>query len=231
MANKVIGRNVTLYYYDEVNEVDVPFACATECTLVNNLELKEVTSQSSASWREFKPDYNNWQITCSGFVILNDQFNYLYQLTAIIDRSLILVKFVIDNGGSLGLTIFSGNGYIINHNLGAPDTAASNYSLTLQGSGAPSIAGTTITPGGTTIISGTTVQVIQTTATEGQTVITFAGSIGKSALYASRGGISVQPLQFSGTPSGNGGTWNQVNGTLTLATPAVDGELFLLLCQ
>lgn len=231
MANKVIGRNVTLYYYDEVNDVDVPFACATECTLVNNLELKEVTSQSSASWREFKPDYNSWQVTCSGFVILNDQFNYLYQLTAIIDRYLILVKFVIDNGGALGLTIFSGNGYIINHNLSAPDTTASNYSLTLQGSGAPSIAGTVITPGGTTIISGTTVQVIQTVATEGQTVITFAGSIGKSALYASRGGMAVQPLQFSGTPSGNGGTWNQVNGTLTLANAAGEGELFLALVQ
>lgn len=231
MANKVIGRNVILYKYDSVNEVDVPFACATECTLVNNLELKEITSQSSANFREFKPDVNTWQITCSGFVILNNQYNYLYQLNAILDRDLILAKFVIDNGGVLGLSIFSGNGYIVNHNLAAADTAAANYQLTIQGSGAPSLAGATIEPGGTTIISGTTVQVIQTVATEGQTVITFTGSIGKSALYASRGGISVQPLQFSGTPSGNGGTWNQVNGTLTLATEAVEGELFLLLCQ
>ena len=231
MAEKVIGRNIILYKYDAVNEVDVPFACATECTLVNNLELKEITSQSSANYREYKPDVNTWQITCSGFIILNNQYNYLYQLNATLDRELILVKFVIDNGGVLGLSIFSGNGYIINHNLSAPDTAAGNYQLTIQGSGAPSLAGATITPGGTTIISGTTVQVIQTAATEGQTVITFSGAIGKSALYASRGGIAVQPLQFSGSPSGNGGTWDTVTGTLTLATEAVGGELFLLLCQ
>jgi hypothetical protein len=231
MAEKVIGRNVMLYVYDEVLEVDVPFACATDAILTNNLELKEITSQSSANFREFKPDIGTWQIQGNGFIILNDQYNYLYQLDAILNRTLLLVKFVIDNGGSLGLSIFSGNAYLINHSISSPDTAASAYSLVLQGTGAPSTSGAVITPGGTTIISGTTVQVFQTTATEGQTAITFAGTVGLSALYASRGGIAVQPLQFSGSPTGNGGTWDIATGVLTLATPAVDGEQFLILAQ
>jgi hypothetical protein len=47
-------------------------------------------------------------------------------------------------------------------------------------------------------------------------------------LYASRGGIAVQPI---GTLTGNGGTWDIATGVLTLATPAVDGEMFLILVQ
>lgn len=228
MAEKVIGRNVVLYKYDAINEVDIPFACSTECTLVNNLELKEITSQSSANYREFKPDVGTWQITCSGFVVLNTQWNYLFQLNSIVNRDLILVKFVIDNGGIDGLSIFTGSGYIVNHNLSAPDTTASNYQLTIQGSGAPSLSGTTVTPGGIIITGGSIIQVFQAVATEGQSTFTFAGAIGLDLLYASRGGISIQPI---GTLTGNGATWNAGTGTITLATPSVEGEQILILAQ
>lgn len=231
MAEKVIGRNILMYVYDDVNDVDIPFACANDGVLTLNQELKEITSQSSANWREFKPDVGTWSMSVNGFIILNNQWNYLYQLTAAIDRTKILVKFVIDNGGALGLSIFSGNGYIVNDTINSGDNVAATYGVQIQGSGAPSISGAVITPGGTTIISGTTLQVFQTTATDGQTVVTFAGTIGLSAVYASRGGIAVQPLQFSGVPSGNGGTWDTATGTLTLATAAVDGEQILILAQ
>ena len=228
MANLVNGRSIMLYKYNAETYEDIPFACATDCVLTNTFDLKEVTSQTSANFREFKPDLNSWNITGSGFVILNNQYNYLTQLSAVKDRELLTVKFVIDNGGVLGLSIFTGNCYLVNHTINSADDTLSTYSLTLQGTGTPSLSGTSVTPGGVIIISGSIIQVFQATATDGQTSITFPGAIGLDLLYGSRGGLSIQPI---GTLTCNGGTWDISTGTLTLATPAVDGELFLILAQ
>lgn len=231
MAELINGRNVVLYKYDGTTYESIPFACATECTLTNNLELKEITNQSSANFREFKPDMNSWSISGSGFVILNTEYNYLTQLGAIINRELLTVKFIIDNGGVNGLSIFTGNCYLINLSIVGADDNLSTYALQLQGTGVPSLAGTTVTPGGVIITGGSVVQVFQLTATEGQTSLTFSGAIGLDMLYGSRGGIAIQPLAYVGSPSGNGGVWDETTGVLTLAVPAVDGELFLILAQ
>jgi len=228
MAELINGRNVVLYKYDGTTYESIPFACATECTLTNNLELKEITNQSSANFREFKPDMNSWSISGSGFVILNTEYNYLSQLGAIINRELLTVKFIIDNGGVNGLSIFTGTCYLISHTTVGADDNLSTYSIQLQGTGVPSLAGTTVTPGGVIITGGSIVQVFQLTATEGQTSLTFSGAIGLDLLYGSRGGITIQPI---GTLSGNGGTWNISTGVLTLATPTVDGEEFIIMCQ
>jgi hypothetical protein len=100
--------------------------------------------------------------------------------------------------------------------------------MELQGSGAYSLAGTTVTPGGIIITGGSIVQVFQAVATEGQTSFTFAGAIGLDLLYGSRGGLAIQPI---GSLTGNGGTWNAGTGTLTLATESVEGEQILVLVQ
>jgi hypothetical protein len=227
MATPVIGRNIMLYWRDQVNNIDVPFACALDGTLSIETETKEITSQSSAWVREFKPNLSTWNINISGLVILNNQYNYLYQLTAQKDRQTILVKFVIDNGGVLGLSIFQGNAIILNNTINSPDGEVATYQCTLQGSGPYSLSGTTITPGGTTIISGTIVQVIQTTAASGTTAV-FPGAIGLDMLYCSRGGVAAQPI---GSLVGNGVTWNPATATATFASELFAGEALLGLFQ
>ncbi len=227
MATPVIGRNILLYWHDSVNNIDVPFACALDGTLTIETDTKEITSQSSAWVREFKPNLSTWNINISGLVILNDQYNYLYQLTAQKDRETILVKFVIDHGGVLGLSIFSGNAIIINNTINSPDAEIATYQCTLQGSGPYSLSGATVTPGGTTIISGSTVQVFQGTAVAG-TTITLAGAVGLELLYCSRGSMTAQPI---GSLTGNGCIWQPSTATLTFATDLVDGEQVLILAQ
>jgi predicted secreted protein len=228
MAELINGRNIILYKYDETTYEDIPFACATASSLSIQTDGREITSQSSAFFREFVPDVTSWSLSCSGFMILNTEYNYLALLDLITNRTLFTVKFVIDNGTVLGLSIFTGQVYISSFTLDAPDDQLGTYSVELTGTGAYSTSGTTVTPGGIIITGGSIVQVFQATATEGQTNITFAGAIGLELLYASRGGIAVQPI---GTLTGNGGTWDIATGVLTLATPAVDGELFLILAQ
>jgi predicted secreted protein len=228
MAELINGRNIVLYYYDETTYQDVPFACATASTLAIQTETREITSQTSAFFREFQPDVISWNISASGFMILSTQYNYLAILGLVTNRTMFTAKFVIDNGTVFGLSIFTGRVVITSLTLDVQDDQLGTYSLELQGSGQYSIAGTTVTPGGIIITGGSIVQVFQATATEGQTSITFAGAIGLELLYGSRGGIAIQPI---GTLTGNGGTWDIATGVLTLATPAVDGEQILILAQ
>lgn len=228
MADLINGRNVMLYRYDGTTYEDIPFACMTSCSLVVNLSLRDVTNQASANYTESEADLISWTISGSGLMILNTEQNYLTLLDYITQREKITVKFVIDNGGVLGLSIFTGQVYISSLSLDAPDDTLSTYSVSLVGSGAYSTSGTVVTPGGIIITGGSIVQVFQLTATEGQTSLTFSGAVGLDLLYGSRGGIAIQPI---GTLSGNGGTWNSATGVLTLATPTVDGEEFLILAQ
>lgn len=231
MAELINGRNVMLYRYDGTTYKDIPFACMLSCTLSVNLGLREVTNAASSNYAESEADLLSWSISGSGFTILNTQQNYLTLLDYITQREKITVKFIIDNGGVLGLSIFTGQVFISSFSIDAADDTLSTYNVELTGTGAYSTSGTTVTPGGIIITGGSIVRVFQATATDGQTSITFSGAIGLEMLYGSRGGIAIQPLQYVGTPSGNGGTWDISTGTLTLATPAVGGEQFLILCQ
>lgn len=232
MATEVNGRNIMLYQYDSDTGISVPFGCMNNASLLVESSVREVTNEQSAFYKEFKNDVNSWSISGSGFIILNDQYNYFYILTQIANRSAITVKFVIDNGGTLGLSIFTGQVIITSIQIDGTDDSLATYSVTMQGTGEYSTSGTVITPGGTTIISGTTLQVFQATATGGETSITFSGAVGLDCVYASRGGTTVQPLEFTGLPTApNGGVWVTSTGVLDLSQAAFAGELFLILAQ
>jgi predicted secreted protein len=231
MANVVNGRNVVLYKLND-DLTSTAFAYATEASLSIQTEVKEVTNQSSAFYREFKPDVISWGIAGSGFVILNTEYNYISLAALIADREAFTVQFVIDNGGALGLSIFSGSVIITGYELSGTNDSLASYAVKLQGTGAYSTSGTVVTPSGTIIISGTTLQVFQVTAAGGETSITFPGTIGLDCLYASRGGTTVQPLAYVSTPTApNGAVWQTTTGVLDLANAAVAGELFLILAQ
>jgi predicted secreted protein len=190
-----------LYYHDTVTNTDIPFACSTNCTFSVQVGQKEVTSQSSAWYKEFKNDIASWTISCDGLITLQN-YGYLFLLQLQQSRSSIQVKFVIDNG-SLGLVIISGICNLTSLQINGPWKDIATYSVSLQGTGAYGTTGTTVTPSGTVIVAGGAVYTKQYTAAGGENSITWTDMIGKTCLYFSRGGVDVREIYSSGTPTGD----------------------------
>jgi TP901-1 family phage major tail protein len=131
MPDKVQGKNIILYKV--VGGVDTAFACSTNCTFNIQVEQKDVTSQTSAWFREFKIDIASWVVTCEGIVTLSG-YSYADMLANQLSRTTIAVKFSINNGS--GYTIISGNAIISALSINAPYKEIATYSITLQGIGA-----------------------------------------------------------------------------------------------
>jgi predicted secreted protein len=217
MANAVIGKNIMLYYHEPPSETyptgrDIPFSCSTNCTFSVNVDQKEVTSQTSAWYREYKNDIATWNVTCNGLITL-DGYGYLFLLQQQQNRTTILVKFVVDNGDD-GLVIISGNCNLTSLQLNAPYKDIGTYSVSLQGTGGYGTTGTTINPQGVVIAGGATIMK-QYTAAGGETTITWTDVIGNTCLYVSRGGVDVREILTSGTPTGDQVKWNSTTGVLT----------------
>lgn len=233
-AQPITGNNVILYYHNEDDNTDVPFACNKDCQLTIQASVKEVTNYQSAFFRDFKTDVIEWSIAGTGFTILNDQWNYFHIADLITNRTRFLIKFVLDNGGALGLSIFAGTVIVTNYQLGGTFDQLGTCTFQLQGCGAYSTSGTVVTPSGSIIISGTTLQVFQVTAVGGESSIIFPGTAGLDAVYASRGGSTIQQLAFAGSPVPPvNGVWVSATGQLNIPTDnaAGAGELFLVLAQ
>lgn len=227
MANKVNGKNIMLYYYEAPSETypvgrDIPFACSTNCTFNVQIGQKEVTSQTSAWFREYKIDVASWTISCDGLVTLNG-FNYLNFLDIQKNRTPININFVIDNGVD-GLVIIGGKVNLANFQINAPWKDISTYSVSLQGSGEYSTSGTNINPSGTIIANGS-VYNKQYVAAGGETTITWTDMIGKTCLYVSRGGVDVREIVGT-TPTGEQVRWNTTTGVLTFAR-ALESDEFV----
>ena len=228
MADKVIGKNIMLYKYDAETETDIPFACSTNATFSVSVDQKEVTSQSSAWYREYRNDIASWQVTCDGLVTL-DNYGYLFLLEQQQNRETILVKFVIDNGVD-GLVIISGNANLTSLSINGPYKDIATYSVTLQGTGAYGTSGTSISPSGVVIVGGS-VYSKGYTAAGGETTITWSDMIGKTCLYVSRGGIDVQNIITSGTPIDEEVKWDTLTGVLTFSRVLGSGEYVRALFQ
>jgi predicted secreted protein len=227
MTNKVSGRNIMLYYHDIESGNDIPFACSTNCTFNVQVGQKEVTSQSSAWYREFKNDIASWTISCDGLITLSN-YSYLFLLQQQQNRTTILVKFVIDNGVD-GLVIISGNCNLTNLQINGPYKDNASYSVSLQGTGAYGTTGTTISPSGIVIVGGSVFNK-QYVASGGETTITFTDMIGKNCLYVSRGGVDVREI-VSTTPTGEQVKWNSTTGVLTFARALESDEFIRALFQ
>lgn len=217
MAENVIGKNIMLYYHEPSSEAypegrDIPFSCSTDCTFNVTVDQKEVTSQSSAWYREYKNDIASWAVDCNGLITL-DGYGYLFLLEQQKNRTTILIKFVIDNGVD-GLVIISGNCNLTSLSINAPYKDIATYSVSLQGTGAYGTSGTTIDPSGTIITGGATIMK-QFTAAGGETTKVWTELIGNDILYVSRGGIDVREILLSGTPIDNQVKWDTITGTLT----------------
>ena len=234
MADKVQGNNIMLYYHEPASETypdgrDIAFSCSTNCTFSVSVDQKEVTSQTSAWYREYRNDIATWNVTCDGLITL-DGYGYLFLLQQQQDRTTILVKFVIDNGID-GLVIISGNCNLTSLQINAPYKDIATYSVNLQGTGAYGTTGDTIDPSGTVIATGGIIYSKGYTATGGETTITWIDMIGKSCLYVSRGGIDVQDILTTGTPIDEQVKWTSATGVLTFSRVLESGEYVRALFQ
>jgi predicted secreted protein len=220
----VIGNNVMLYWHrtDVDPEVDVAFACSTNCTFEVSVEQKEVTSQSSAWFREYKNDVATWSVTCDGLITLSG-FSYLFMLEKQLSRTPIEIKFVVDNGVD-GLTIINGICNITSLSINAPQKDVATYNITLQGSGAYNTTGTEVNPEGVIIVGANPVKTKGYTASGGETSITFADTIGYACLYVSRGGVDAQNILTTGTPTGDDVKFVSATGVLTFGRALAAGE-------
>jgi len=234
MADKVQGNNIMLYYHEPASVTypegrDIPFSCSTNCTFSVNVDQKEVTSQTSAWYREYKNDTATWSVTCDGLITL-DGYGYLFFLQQQQDRTTILVKFVIDNGVDC-LIMISGNCNLTSLQINAPYKDIATYSVALQGTGAYGTTGTTINPEGVVIVAGGAVYTKGTIAAGGETTITYSDMIGKACLYVSRGGIDVQDILTTGTPVDEQVKWVSATGILTFGRVLESGEFIRALFQ
>jgi predicted secreted protein len=220
----VIGNNVMLYWHrtDVDPEVDVAFACSTNCTFNVNVDQKEVTSQSSAWFREYKNDVATWTVTCDGLITLSG-FSYLFMLEKQLSRTPIEIKFVVDNGVD-GLTIINGICNITSLAINAPQNDVATYNISLQGSGAYNTTGTEVDPSGVIIVGANPVKTKGYTASGGETSITFADTIGYACLYVSRGGVDAQNILTTGVPTGDDVKFVSATGVLTFGRPLAAGE-------
>ena len=227
----VIGNNVVLYWHrtDVDPEVDVAFACSTNCTFDVTVDQKEVTSQSSAWFREFKNDVATWNVTCDGLITLTG-FSYLFMLQKQLDREPIEIKFVVDNGVD-GLVVIQGIANITSISINAPYKDVATYNVSLQGSGAYGMTGTSVDPDGVIIIGANPVKTKGYTAVGGETSITFADTIGYACLYVSRGGVDAQNILTTGTPTGDDVKFVSSTGVLTFGRALEAGEYIRLLAQ
>jgi len=208
--------------------VDVPFACSTNASFAVNVDQKEVTSQSSAWYREYRNDIASWNLTCDGLITL-DGYNYLYLLNLQQSRQSIVTKFAIDNGAD-GLVIISGTCNLTSLTINAPYKDIATYSVSLQGSGPYGTSGTNISPSGTMVLGGS-IYTEGFTAAGGETTLTYTNLIGKTCLYVSRGGIDVQNILTSGTPTNEDVKWNTLTGVLTFSRALESGEYVRALFQ
>lgn len=203
---------------------DIPFACSTNCSFSVSVNQKEVTSQTSAWYREFKNDIANWSVNCDGLITLAN-YGYLYLLQTQQNRTQIAIKFAIDNGVD-GLVIIGGNCNLTSLQINAPYKDIGTYSVGLQGSGAYTTSGTSINQNGVIVVANGQVYMKQATAAGGETTITWSDMIGKTCLGFTRGGVEVREILTTGTPTNDQIKFNSASGVVTFGR-ALEADEFI----
>jgi hypothetical protein len=203
---------------------DIPFACSTNCSFSVNVDQKEVTSQTSAWYRQYKNDIASWSVNCDGLITLAN-YGYLYLLQTQQNRTQIAIKFAIDNGVD-GLVIIAGNCNLTSLQINAPYKDIGTYSVGLQGSGAYTTSGTSINQNGVIVIANGQVYMKQATAAGGETTITWTDMIGKSCLGFTRGGVEVREILTTGTPTNDQIKFTSASGMVTFGR-ALESDEFI----
>ena len=134
MPSVVNGENVILY--KTVGGVDTVFGAATNCTFDVSVNQVEVTSQTSAYFREYKIDVAGWTVNCDGLISLTG-YSYKDMLDSQLAKSTIGIKFSINDGTTT--VRITGNAIINSLSITGPNNSTSTYSVSLTGVGAYTI--------------------------------------------------------------------------------------------
>jgi predicted secreted protein len=134
MPSVVNGENIILY--KTVGGVDTVFGAATNCTFDVTVNQVEVTSQTSAWFREYKIDVAGWTVNCDGLICLTG-YSYKDMLDSQLAKSTIAVKFSIYDGATT--VVIAGNATINSISITGPNNNTSTYSVSLTGVGAYAI--------------------------------------------------------------------------------------------
>jgi len=183
-----------------------PFGASTNCTFSTSVDQNEITTYASNSYKEYIGSQINWDVSVDGLIALSG-YSYLSLLNKLQNKQSIEVRFSIDNDNgagsdTLGNTVLTGLANLTSLSLSAPVEGASTYSVSLQGTGGYSIDGIAVQTQGISI--GTQiVKMLDYTATGGETTITFTDAIGFTCFSVSRGGVEVQTILTTGTPTGD----------------------------
>jgi predicted secreted protein len=223
------SSNPVTFYTQSTNVAQVtttiplgtPMGASTSCSFEASTEQVEVTSQTSAWFRQFKSDITSWTVNCDGFIALSG-YSYLALMQKQLDRASIDVRFSIDNDNAdasdtYGYSIVSGTANITSISLSAPVEGASTYSLALQGTGAYAITGTQVISGGSSV-TVSSMNSYSYTAAGGETTVTFVAAIGSTCISVTRGGVEVRTIATSGVPTDENVSFNSATGVITFAT-------------
>ena len=211
--------------------IGTPMGASTSCSFESSTDQIEVTSQTSAWFREFKNDITSWTVTCDGFIALSG-YSYLALMQKQLDRASIDVRFSIDNDNAdasdtYGYSIVSGTANITSISLSAPVEGVSTYSLALQGTGAYAITGTQVISGGSSV-TVSSMNSYSYTAAGGETTVTFVAAIGSTCISVTRGGVEVRAIATSGVPTDENVSFNTATGVITFATArALESDEFI----
>jgi predicted secreted protein len=207
MAEIVKGSNMALSIYNNDTEVYVVVACSRSVTLNLELSAREVTNYNSAFFKEYKPDVIGWDLSDDGLMIL-DNFGYTKMTNALLNREILDIKFVVDNGVD-GSTYYTGLAFITSLSLTGANNDAGTYTISLQGSGQLGVSGTN--PANPGDVKETSYR-----AAGGETSFALAELIGKEMLYMSRGGVDVEDILTVGSPTTYQVYFDSGTGTVTL---------------
>jgi predicted secreted protein len=134
MPSVVNGENVILY--KTVGGVDTVFGAATNCTFDVSVNQVEVTSQTSAYFREYKIDVAGWTVNCDGLISLTG-YSYRDMLNSQLSKESIGIKFSINDGTTT--VLITGSAIINSLSITGPNNNTSTYSVSLTGVGAYTI--------------------------------------------------------------------------------------------
>lgn len=130
----ILGTNVILYYYDGTS--NIPFAASTNCSFEVSVDQANVTSATSAWFKEFKVDTASWTLSCDGLITLGN-YDYKDMLDNQLSRTPITVKFSI---GTTTVYTIEGTANIQSVSLAGPLESVATYSISLQGTGSYTIS-------------------------------------------------------------------------------------------
>ena len=117
----------------------VLLGASTSCTVNFTLDTFETTNKDSAHRKSFLPAATGFTMDCEAFYTTDETVAPDNIMTALNARTLVDVEFN-EASDTTGDYKYTGKAYITSCSLNAPNEDAATYSISLQGSGALTIA-------------------------------------------------------------------------------------------